>query len=388
MSQARAKRTKRSAAIVFLVVLSAAYLVPGAPRAAAAAGRAGPASPASQTTKEPDFKPHIIIVPLLYYTPETRLAFGVGGNLNYRFGLHKKTNRPSSLWLIGVYTQNKQYQLSVKPEIYLENNSYLLGIHLKHERFPQRFYGTGNDLPSSVTGEAYTPEMTFFQLSLKRRLWKNLYAGFQYEAEMTKIENIAPGGLLDKSGLEGKEGGLASGLGLTLAWDNRDNIFFPRHGSYLLLAVDSFARAFASDFSYRSLKFDLRGYIPLAEDQALALQAYFRIVSGAPPFYRLSMLGGDTILRGYYKGLYRDKNAVAVQAEYRVPVTGRFGVVGFAGLGKVAASIKDLLPAHARYTIGTGLRYRFDPQEGSNLRLDLAWGKGVFGFYFTAQEAF
>lgn len=386
MNSAFGKKPIRAAVIISLAVTWAAVLIPC--ESAAAASRSDAASPASQAAEEPNFKAHITIVPLLYYTPETRLAFGAGGNVNYRFGLNKKTTRPSSLWLIGVYTQNKQYQLSVKPEIYLENNSYLLGIYLKHEKFPQRFYGTGNSLPSSVSGETYTPETTFFQLSLKKRLWKNLYAGIQYEADITKIEQVIPGGLLDRSDLAGKEGGLASGLGLTLAWDNRDNIFFPRRGTYLLLAADSFARAFASDFSYRSLKFDLRGYFPLAEDQTLALQAYFRILSGDPPFYRLSMLGGDTILRGYYKGLYRDKNAVALQAEYRVPVTGRFGVVGFAGLGKVAASIKDLLSAHARYTIGTGFRYRFDPQEGASLRLDLAWGKGVFGFYFTAQEAF
>lgn len=334
------------------------------------------------------YKPGITIVPLLYYTPETRIAFGAGGNINYRLGPNKKKARPSSLWLTAIYTQNKQYQLSLKPEIYLNNNSIVLAAYIKQERFPQKFFGVGNGLGLSVSGETYTPEDTLIQLSASKRIWKALYGGVQYEAEFTKIKNLLPGGLLDTGEIYGVEGGLASGLGFNLTWDNRDSIYFPRHGQYLSMVADAYVAALGSDFLFRSLKLDLRSYLPFASNHALGLQLYMRITSGSPPFYRLSMLGGDTILRGYYKGLYRDKNLIALQAEYRAPVSKRFGVAGFVGLGKVGSRLSDLLPSGIKSSIGTGFRYKFDIQEGANIRLDFAWGKGTFGMYITAREAF
>lgn len=333
-------------------------------------------------------KPSYTIVPLAYYNPETRIAFGAGGTVNYRLGNNKEKARPSSLSIIGIYTQNKQYQISIKPEIYLNDNSLVLSAYLKNERFPQNFYGTGNGVAISVEGETYTPQITVIQFGLKKRFWKSMYAGFQYEAKFTDIRSIQAGGLLDSSRIEGVNGGLTSGLGLSLAWDNRDSIYFPRHGKHFLVTADAYSSWLGSDYLYRSVKFDLRSYYPFPEGQVLAVQLYMRLTSGTPPFYELSSLGGDTVLRGYYRGLYRDKDAIALQAEYRVPVVGRFGVVGFAAMGKVGGSFSDLKPTDLRFSIGTGLRYKFDKQEGSNLRMDFAWGNGAFGMYITAQEAF
>jgi len=41
----------------------------------------------------------ITALPILYYTPETKLAFGAGGLLSYRLGLVFKEARPSTLFL-------------------------------------------------------------------------------------------------------------------------------------------------------------------------------------------------------------------------------------------------------------------------------------------------
>lgn len=335
-----------------------------------------------------DYSPNVVLVPLLYYTPETRFAFGIGGNLNYRLGLNKKIIRPSSLWLIAVYTQNKQYQLSVKPEIYIKNNDFILSAFLKHEKFPQKFFGIGNDLPPLVAGEPYTPLLTLFEISVKRRFWRNFYAGFHYETETVKVKSYSPGGLLEQGTIPGSRGGSSSGIGFSLTWDDRDNIYFPRHGTYLTLATDSFGRLTGGDFLYDCFQLDGRAYFPFSDSHVLALQIYLRFISGDPPFYRLSMLGGDSLLRGYYKGHYRDKNAIALQAEYRVPITRRIGVVGFTSAGKVGHDSRMFTPANLKISIGTGIRYKFDLEEGASLRLDFAWGKNSYGMYFTARESF
>ena len=95
------------------------------------------------------------------------------------------------------------------------------------------------------------------------------------------------------------------------------------------------------------------------------------------------------MLRGYYDGRYTDNNLFGVQAEYRFPLKGRFGMVLFGAIGKVgkeAAEVfnfKQLKPA-----VGTGVRYAIDKKEKLNLRLDFAFGERSSGVYFNIIEAF
>jgi len=44
-------------------------------------------------------KVSLTALPILYYTPETKLAFGAGGLLTFRLGLVFKEARPSTLFL-------------------------------------------------------------------------------------------------------------------------------------------------------------------------------------------------------------------------------------------------------------------------------------------------
>lgn len=333
------------------------------------------------------FKPRILLLPLIYYTPETRLALGVGGVLNYRFGRDKGNTRPSSLWLLAVYTMNNQVQLQLKPEVYLPKNSFILGATLKFERFPQKFFGIGNDVPVTAE-EVYTPETMALQLSLKKKVVESVFGGIQYHLEKTLIQKVEPGGLLAQGDIPGSTGGVISGLGLSVNWDNRDNLFFPRRGSYLQFVADFFSAPLGSDYHYSTSKLDLRTYLPILSNHVLALQVYIRNMGGSPPFYQLSTLGGAFIMRGNYNGQYRDKTLLAFQAEYRLPIWRRFGAVGFAGLGDVGETLRAIKLNRLKYSLGGGFRYKLDSREGTNLRLDFAWGKASTGFYMTVQEAF
>jgi hypothetical protein len=102
----------------------------------------------------------------------------------------------------------------------------------------------------------------------------------------------------------------------------------------------------------------------------------------------LPRLGGDKILRGYYKGRYRDKILAVVQAEVRIPVWWRFGVTAFAGAGDVADRPGRLRLADFKFSWGWGIRFKISPREGTNLRMDVGYGKNGSGFYLTANEAF
>ncbi|MGB9893606.1 MAG: BamA/TamA family outer membrane protein [Candidatus Saccharicenans sp.] len=331
----------------------------------------------------------ITLLPIIYYTPETRLAFGLGGLFTYRFGLFFKQARPSSLFLAAVYTQMKQFSFQLKPEIYLNNNTLFLTGNLLAERFPSKLWGIGPNTEKSLE-ETYTPQTYFLEVGLQKKFFKSapIYFGLKYHLESTKIVEKDPGKLLDQELLPGSHGGLLSGPGLIISFDDRDNIFYPTKGYYLQLFGFWNDRFFGSDFDYFSVKLDLRDYVRVADGQVLAFQAILDSSSGQVPFYKLPRIGGDSILRGYYYGRFRDKNLLAFQTEYRFPIWKKLSGVVFAAMGNVAANFREFKWDNLKYSAGFGLRFKIIPREKANLRVDFAFGPGTYGIYFKAGESF
>jgi len=380
----RRLRTSPAGGGAFVAVLGLALLL-SAPSGGLA--QTAPASAEPSPDETPAFKPRLVFLPFVYYTPETQLAFGVGGVLTFKAGAVKAPTRTSTVWAFGTYSSAKQVQVSINPTIFFERNNVSLSANLRYERTPQKFYGIGNDTPSSLM-ELYTPRIALMQAGLKKRVRGGLYVGLLLDLEKTTLEKFEAGGILATAGLPGSRGGLVSGLVAGLDWDTRDSAQFPRSGSFFQLTAGAYGRATLSDFAFTALKVDLRTYLAPAAGHVLALQAVLRLTSGDTPFYRLSMLGGDSLMRGYYKGRFRDKDMIVVQGEYRVALGGKFGLAGFAGLGHVFPRFEGLGLKSLKYSLGTGLRYSLDARAGSNIRMDMAWGVRSFGLYFTAQESF
>ena len=134
---------------------------------------------------------------------------------------------------------------------------------------------------------------------------------------------------------------------------------------------------------------DARKYFPLAENEEhnISVRFYQSSVLGEAPFYDLSLLGGDKLVRGYLAGRFRDKHLTTWQTEYRVPLIWRFGLAAFGGISIVYPGlneIEDLKP-----NAGMGIRFLVDKQEKTKLRFDYALGKkGDNGFYISFGESF
>jgi hypothetical protein len=110
--------------------------------------------------------------------------------------------------------------------------------------------------------------------------------------------------------------------------------------------------------------------------------------SGDVPYYDLCAFGQKSNLRGYVAGQYRDRNMVSAQLEYRGQFYGRWGLVGFAGVGEVAPSVdeldgEDLLPSY-----GGGVRLMVSRKQRLNVGIDYAVGKDDYAFYLRYGEAF
>lgn len=334
-------------------------------------------------------KSGVIILPIVFYSPETKLAGGVGGLLTFRRSGAGAAERPSSIYFYMIYTQKKQFSMSWEPEFYFRRETWLAKGRLQVERFPDKFWGAGPDAADSAE-EAYTPRTFLVEGSVQRRVLPsaNLYAGLQLRYERFRVIKSDPGGRLESGAVPGSRGATVTGLGVVLNRDSRDDIFFPRRGDYWMLSALFNSRAFGGGFTYSCLKVDARKYLPVLSSHVLAFQGQLQLISGTPAFNGFAKLGSDSMMRGYYAGRYRDKVMAAVQAEYRAPIFWRFGIVGFAGLGNVAPTLGALDLVRLKYSYGAGVRFRISSHETTNIRMDVAFGKGTSGVYFTAREAF
>lgn len=346
-----------------------------------------PSSQEEPAEKKAEYKAHLLGLPFLYYSPETKLAFGAGSILNFRAGRHKEVTRPSTVYAYASYNLAKQFTVLVKPEIYVRSNDLIFTGRLRYERTPQLFYGVGN-ATVAADAESYTPRTFAVQIGVKRRIVAGLFGGFGFDYERVTIERVEAGGLLDAGTIIGSRGGLLAGFGGNLDWDTRDSVLFPTDGAFFQLSATAYGATAGSNFNFNRVELNLRRYFPVGVRSVLAVQTYVCSTGGDVPFYKLAMLGGDTLLRGYYKGRFRDKALALVQAEYRKLLSARIGVVGFAGLADIFPGWKGLEAGKLKLAAGTGLRYVINKRDGTTVRLDMAWGQASFGLYVTAQEAF
>lgn len=339
--------------------------------------------------KKKDKRISTVVLPIIFCMPETRWGLGVGGLLTYRAKGSPENARPSSLYFQAYYTQNKQYGIELKPEIYLKNEAYIINAYFKISKFPNKFWGYGNQTLDEAE-EDYTPKMFNFDLSLQRKILpgERLYVGIQYKFENLNIVEVEEDKQLASGLITGSEGGKLSSLGFILNWDRRDNIFFPRKGNYFQLTTNFNSPIFGSDFKFTTVKFDLRKYFPVFKSHVFAVQAILQFVTGSPTFRHMSEIGGDMVMRGYYSGRYRDMSMMVLQTELRVKIWKLFGAVVFASVSDVADKLGKLSLGNLKYSVGIGLRILVVPKEGTNIRLDYGFGKGTSGFYIMANEAF
>ena len=336
---------------------------------------------------EKEKKNQLLVLPIVYYTPETRIAGGVGGIYYFRSLEDRLKGHPSTLLADIVYTQEKQSIFEITPDLYLKKGKLHLVGYAGFKNYTERFYGLGPQTTEDME-EIYSYRSIKLNCSLRNRIHANFYVGVQFDFEHAKITEVESGGLLDTGDIVGKKGGTLSGMGILLVQDSRDNIFFPTKGILLSAQASLFNKVIGSDYNFRKLNFDFRQYITVFSKHVLALQESANLTAGSVPFPWLSLLGGSSIMRGFIQGRYRDKHAIFFQMEYRVPLFWRLSVAGFVGYGDVADKLNRFRLIDFKAAGGLGIRLRVNRESGTNVRLDFGFAEGNFGVYAMINEAF
>ena len=326
--------------------------------------------------------------PLVFYSPETNLGFGAAGIFAFRFRDELPSSQPSQLQMGFAYTLKKQVLLYFPFQLYYQNQKYYSYGELGYYRYIYKFFGVGNHTNPDVV-ENYSVIYPRIRLNFLQRVHPGLYIGLRYWYEDFNITQLDPEGKLIKGDISGSSGGVTSGPGVVGIYDTRDNVFFPQHGLYAEAVIQTNAKATGSDFYYLTYSLDVSRYFLLEQLQhVVAVNLYSVSMRGCPPFNQLAMLGGSKKMRGYFEGMFRERDLLLLQAEYRAPIVWRLGLVGFISYGSVFHQWQDMQLAVFHLAGGGGLRFLLDKAKKINIRLDAGFGKKSSGFYLTIGEAF
>jgi hypothetical protein len=144
-------------------------------------------------------------------------------------------------------------------------------------------------------------------------------------------------------------------------------------------------------YSFRQTRIDLQQFVPLLHvHRVLAFRALAVLSDTSDgqevPFYLSPTYGGLNVGRGYPTFRFRDRNMLALQAEYRYQINRLMNGAIFVDSGQVAPRVGALAWSQFKTTYGTGVR--FGASGGAALRFDLAFGGDGPTFIFGLGHAF
>ncbi len=326
--------------------------------------------------------------PVVYYTPETSVAGGAGVVLTRRKAGKGEGSRPDSLQAFLVYTAKNQSFVRLNPELYLDGERIRVDLGLTYVNMPTSYFGIGN--PAGLNRdevdaleEEYTNRRFALSGTALFTVMGALRLGANARFATDSLRDVEPGGELAAGTVRGSAGGEVVGLGPALEWDSRDAAFAPAAGAWYRAWMRAHRDSLGSDYTFQHYGVDLRRYYTVRSGHVLAVQVAAEAVRGDVPFYELAA----PPLRGLYQGVFVDRTAASLQAEWRFPAKGRFGAAVFAGVGGVGKRLADVNPVDL-WAAGGGVRYLLNRAERITLRLDVGVSRlGVFP-YFMVMEAF
>ncbi len=336
-------------------------------------------------------EPQFIAYPTLAYSPETSWELGISSLYIY-YARRDTTNRLSEINGFAFYTLNNQYGAWFDHALYAHRNKWSFLGRIRYQNFPLLYFGIGSSTPEQYQALVEAQQVQVRERVLKR-LGKNIFLGPELDFQRLSSVRFLPHNNQPVDLPAGSGGSTNIGAGGGILYDNRHNVLNVRKGGFSELAVLRYGRAIGSDFSFTSLISDNRIYHPVNKRDVLAAQVYGQFISGNPPFNLLSMLGGESLMRGYYGGRYRDRNQLSAQVEYRMlplPLrfTKRFGAAVFGGIGSVFDRFQNLEASDFVFAGGAGLRFLLFPKKDIFTRVDLAFTREGTGVYIFIGEAF
>ena len=330
----------------------------------------------------------LVIAPIPISSP----AFGSGLILigGYVFKLDKDDQASPPSWLggAGVFTNNGSRGLALGGRLYFSENKYQTTFAAIKGRVNLDFFGIGRipgrepiSVPLRMHGRILFGEVL-------RNVGHNVFVGprYQHRSLTAGIDGpIPPGGFeIPQIDLQST----SASLGFHVQRDRRDSTFYPKSGNLFDFTADFFDQVWGSRREYQVYKISYNGFRPIVDRQVFAYRAMVCSANGSVPFYDLCLYGFNSDLRGYTTGEFQNRRMFAGQAEYRIELPKRLGLVAFGGVGSTARRWGDFRSDAFLPAAGAGLRFKLDKANHINYRIDFAVGRAGRTISIGIGEAF
>ena len=343
-------------------------------------------------------KPQFLIYPVAAYAPETRLEVGLSSLYLFR-ARRDPTNRLSEIPVYAFYTLNNQHGLWFDHAVFTHRSRVSLLGEGRLQDFPLKYYGIGIEAEKSDAVLVELRQILVRERVLLRLGESDLYLGPEVglnaigQVRFSALVGEEPVGAIPEPLPRGGTGTANVTVGAGLVYDTRHNPLNVREGAFGELAWLGSSARVLSEYSFSNLYLDLRRYVPFRERNVLAAQAVAQLGRGEQPFNELAVMGGDSLMRGYYVGRYRDRCLAAAQAELRflpfpLGFTDRLGGAVFFSAGTVWNEWSALEVGDVRLAGGAGLRVLTFPTSDIFTRLDVGLTEDGTGVYIYVGEAF
>ena len=318
-----------------------------------------------------------------HYASDTKFGLGLVAAGLYRTDPSDSILPPSNVSLYGDVSSVGFYMLGVRGNHIAPKGRYRIDYHLYFYSFPADFWGIGYEMGDN---DANKSDMKRWQaqaeVSFLFRVADNFYIGPMASYDYVIGKHIERPELLQ--GMDQHTWNV--GAGVSLVYDNRDNLTNPHRGIYLNINQMFRPGFMGNDYAFSTTAFRFDAYQRLGKGTVLAEDIGANLNFGNPSWGMMAELGGTHSMRGYYEGRYRDKHSLEATVELRQHVWKRNGIVVWVGAGTIfpkfsALRSKQILP-------NAGVGYRWEFKKRVNVRLDLGFGKHQTGFIFNINEAF
>ncbi len=319
------------------------------------------------------------------YSVERGWGLALAGDMRYRTARIADHNTPSSLCLRLAASLTGFYAVELDGRNMLGGDRHVIsyGAHACSE--PTYTWGTKYASASGNLRGAYLSKRHEAYMSYGYRVTRQLMVGAHVDAIHLAATRLSD----EASQLIGAELlSLASvGVGVDLSLDTRQAKDYTMRGLYIAGSYTLRPRVLASNIStLHALRLTFDYYQPLWRGATAAVDIYGEYHSAATPWLLRGEMGGDSRMRGYYKGRYRGNRLLTAQLELRQHIWRGLGVAAWGGGGVALAPSERFAWRKVLPTYGAGLRWSLGGL--SAIRLDVAFGRGCHAIILGVSEAF
>lgn len=340
-------------------------------------------------------------MPTISSNPTQGTGIGATGIVIYKAD---KRSSPSQGILTGQYTDTDSYNLFAVNKMFFSSDKWqsntVAGLIYNNSTF---------DLTGDITPPIQPPfspddaikfnvQIAVVMQQMLYEIQDNYYIGGQVMFVDQSFSDANPLGeiFLKAKGVEDSSRG---GYGITLSYDSRtkQEKFFPTDSSNVSFNINQFPEALGAVEQYFNSILNARKYIPgYKPSDVFAMQAYLQYSSENTPDGALAALGARNILRGFPIGLYKTRNMLAAQGEYRYRIDGsRFRLTTFGGYASMKGGSKGTANGNRDkdngdyYSGGLGVHFILEEKQQLDYRVNVAYtSDDEASLYASINQAF